>query len=737
MDPQAKRTLLATLLCLAILLGWLKVQSLLHPPPAAPPAPITTTAEGLAPEEASRPSAPAAATATTQPATISAAPEEGGAVQLPGGKEDGLVVSDAASADTVSLGNDRENNPWAGFVNPYEFSVVITPRGAGVETVKLSRHRNRVAKDKRHPDHDPYDLLRVLEDPATQKRYASFVTEWVRLVREDKGLKKQTRTAAVGEGLWTVGKTVDEQGETAALRTIVREEGGDILGVEKIYRLDKGSQHLKITLGFQNLSDRPFELIVCERGPVGIPKEDLRYEYRRAMVAVIDDQGAITLGENTTRKKVLGEEGRSPTLAAGDRHLLWSEVGNKYFACILAPLPQPSAASKEAYPKVLSRVSARAFSESPDLDDDLTLEQEFNSSGLIAPGQQWTVQIDTYCGSKSKTLFDRMPEAQARNYQIASNPDHSGCTFEVLSRAMLWLLTAAYGKVHNYGIAIIILVIVVRVILHPVTKRGQINMMKMQKGMAKLKPKIEAIQQQCKNDKQKLNEETMKLYREEGINPAGQILGCLPMLLQMPVWVALWTTLNTNVDMRHEPFFGWIRDLSSPDSLIPLPASWYFTIPLLGGLMGPVEAFNLLPLIMTVTMYAQQKFTQKLSKPAAPPLAQVNRNGAPLPDQMAQQQKMMNFMSIFFGFLFYNFPSGLNLYILSSNLLGMGEQFLIKKHIREKEERGDFEIKKREEARRAGPSLLGRLQKKVEQIRLVESDRPKEKTRKKARQTKL
>jgi YidC/Oxa1 family membrane protein insertase len=204
----------------------------------------------------------------------------------------------------------------------------------------------------------------------------------------------------------------------------------------------------------------------------------------------------------------------------------------------------------------------------------------------------------------------------------------------------------------------------------------------------------------------------------------------------MPVWIALWTTLNTNVDMRHQPFFWWITDLSSQDALIPF--SGEYNIPLISMMMGPITAFNLLPIIMTVTMYAQQKLTQKLTKPVTPAAPKTDKDGKPLPDQMAQQQKMMSFMMIFFGFIFYNFPSGLNLYILTSNLLGMIEQFHIKKHIREKDERGEFDAKKKDKPGRK--TLFARtidtLQKKAERVRLEQSGRPQSRPPKKQKKAK-
>jgi YidC/Oxa1 family membrane protein insertase len=738
MDQQTKRTLLTTLLCFAILFGWIKLQSVFYPPP--PPAPAAT-----APAEAAdttknivaEASSPAATMpATTQPAMLSAAPGAEKTEPAPRQEAADFTVVNAAATGVVTLGDDRQNNPYTSFVNPYEFSVTITPCRAAVESLKLSRYRNKVAENKRNPDHDPYDLLRVVKDPGSDKEYTSLGTDWVRLVREDKAHKKQTSNISLTDAVWSLEKTTDDRGETATLRTTVKEGGVDVLAIEKTYRVEKGSHDLQISLDFRNLSDRPFEMVVAERGPVGITKEDPRSEYRRAVTAVIDDKGVITVCDSPTRDKVFAADNRTYLMKPGDRHLLWSDVGNKYFACIVAPLPQPTAQDKTAYPKDLTSVAARICIDDSGPHDDLTFEQQFTTPKSLAPKESWGLRMQAFCGAKSQKLFDGLPEATARHYIAATYPDHAGCTFEGISRIMLWLLTAAFRLVHNYGIAIIILVIIVRLILHPISRYGQINMMKTQKGMAKLKPKLEAIQQQYKNDKQKLNEETMKLYSEEGVSPASGLLGCLPMMLQMPIWVALWTTLNTNVDMRHMPFFWWMQDLSSPDALIPLPERWHFRIPLIGGdsFMGPVTAINLLPIIMTITMYLQQKLTQKLTKPLTPPVPQKDKDGRPVPDQMAQQQKMMSFMMIFFGFLFYNFPSGLNLYILSSNLLGMGEQWLIKKHIRDKEERGEFEARKKEPSGSSGPSMLQRLQKRIEQAQSGRPGKGDDKPKKKRKQ---
>ncbi|HKQ48625.1 MAG TPA: membrane protein insertase YidC [Phycisphaerae bacterium] len=712
MEPQTKRTLIATLVCLLILVGWFQLQTILYPPPQ--PAPASS-----APAIAAGPASPTTMTADVSVPTEPATKTSSGTA--------GFTTDSKGPVETVTLGDDREDKKSTGFVNPYEMAVVVTTRGAGVESVRLSRHRNHVPKDKKNPDHDPYDLLRAVEDNGRGMPLASFVTERALLV-EDK------QTVELSDVNWSLQRRDDETGQAVELSTVIKSGGEPVLRLTRTYRLAKGAYHLDLGLTIDNLSREPRSVIITQRGPIGLKNDDPQREFRRIVSAVIEEGGRIVDGETAMRKDVLKAENASKELKLIEgQHTAWSALGSKYFVCIVAPLPAASA--QAPYPEYLVKTQGRTYLDLPDPADDLSFEQVL-APPRIAPKQTITLPMQAFCGPKSDSLFERLPEARERAYGIVRHADQSGCTFHVIQVAMLWLLTAAHKVVGNYGVAIIILVLIVRLILHPVTKRGQINMMKMQKGMAQLKPKMEALQEQYKNDKQKLNEEVMKLYREEGINPASQMLGCLPMFLQMPIWVALWTTLNTNVELRHRPFFWWINDLSSPDALYQPSPPWDIHIPLIGAMTGTIHAFNLLPIIMTITMYAQQKFMQKLTKPDKPPPPKLDAEGRPLPDPMVQQQKMMSFMMLFFGLLFYNFPSGLNLYILSSNLLGMLEQYRIKKHIRERDARGEFEIKKKETAALGDgkPSFLERLAKKAEDARLAQSGRKPEKPKKQRKQ---
>ena len=217
-----------------------------------------------------------------------------------------------------------------------------------------------------------------------------------------------------------------------------------------------------------------------------------------------------------------------------------------------------------------------------------------------------------------------------------------------------WLFVALKffeSIVKNWGLAIIILTILINIVLFPLTFKS----LKSMKQMQALQPKIEALRASHKDNPQKVNKEIMEMYKKYKINPLG---GCLPMLLQMPVFFALYQVLMKSIELRGAPFL-WIKDLSQPDRLIA-------SIP-----MFPNE-LNILPLLMAVAMF----FQQKLSTPP-----KSASSGAS--DQMAQQQRMMMFMMpVLFGVLFYKLPSGLVLYWLTNTILTIVEQGLfLKPHL--------------------------------------------------------
>ncbi len=214
--------------------------------------------------------------------------------------------------------------------------------------------------------------------------------------------------------------------------------------------------------------------------------------------------------------------------------------------------------------------------------------------------------------------------------------------FDVIAKPMLWGMNWANHFTHNYGIDIILLTLLIKFIFYPLSVKSYKSM----KNMQKLQPKIAQLREKYKNDKEKLNQEMMGIYKKEGINPLG---GCLPMVIQIPVFFALYRVLMSAIEFRHAHFFWWINDLAAPENLYTLHLA-DFSLPL-----------RVLPLIMGVTMVIQQKMTPT--------------GGDPM------QAKMMMFMPIFFTFLFWGFPTGLVLYWLVNNVVSIGQQYYINKKV--------------------------------------------------------
>ena len=205
------------------------------------------------------------------------------------------------------------------------------------------------------------------------------------------------------------------------------------------------------------------------------------------------------------------------------------------------------------------------------------------------------------------------------------------------------------GTSGNYGIAIILLTILVRGLMFPLGRKQALSAQKMQS----LQPLLKELQDKYKEDKEKLTKETFALYKRHGVNP---VSGCLPALIQLPIFVGLWQALNTSFPLRHASFL-WIRDLAAPDMLFHIP----FEIPFVTYYLG--QWFNVLPFIVIGLMLFQTKL---FAPPATTPEAEM-------------QQKMMKYMMIFMGVMFYKVPSGLGIYFITSSLWAIGERLLLPK----------------------------------------------------------
>jgi membrane protein insertase, YidC/Oxa1 family, N-terminal domain len=271
---------------------------------------------------------------------------------------------------------------------------------------------------------------------------------------------------------------------------------------------------------------------------------------------------------------------------------------------------------------------------------DLVYDRE-----AVRPGQMLTRETKLFAGAKEHNVLDAYEKQGITNFGLAIDWGW----FRWFEKPIFWLLTSLFKLVGNFGVAIILLTVIVRGIMFPIAQRQFASMA----AMRAIQPKMKAIQDRYKDDKPKQQQEVMALYKKEGVNP---LAGCLPMFLQIPVFFALYKTLILAIEMRHQPFVLWIRDLSAPDPLHILNLFGLLPFDPPGFL-----AIGLLALLLGVTMYFQFKLNPAQMDPT--------------------QQQIFALMPWFMMFVMAPFASGLLIYWITSNLLTIAQQkYLYSRH---------------------------------------------------------
>jgi YidC/Oxa1 family membrane protein insertase len=255
-------------------------------------------------------------------------------------------------------------------------------------------------------------------------------------------------------------------------------------------------------------------------------------------------------------------------------------------------------------------------------------------------GLKMNIKNDKLDKARMKILLVPMDYKIIKSYDLSlENTMKFPLDFIVRPIAQYFILpffTFLHSFIPNYGVVIIVFALALKILLNPLTKKQTDSMRK----MSGLNPKMTAIREKYKDDSAKANQQIMKLYKEEGINPAA---GCLPMILQLPILYALFGVFRSTIELRQVPFIWWINDLAAPDVVLNLP----FKIPLFG-----ISQVAGLATLMGITMIIQQKMTTTDPK----------------------QKMMVYLMPIMFTFIFYSFPSGLNLYYFMFNLFSIAQQ---------------------------------------------------------------
>ncbi len=427
---------------------------------------------------------------------------------------------------------------------------------------------------------------------------------------------------------------------TFTTRIVLNPDTGESVAVTKTVSPAENRYDMQVSVEMANDTKHPVTPTYSISAGTGIVIQDLRRPRLEAAAGKRRSEYAIEVARMSWRKLTVGEPAPIARCDAWD--IAWAGIHDKYFAAVL--MPDKYAEPRVAQAVLWSFIDQKRLASLELRGDKRAQENSRNvAAGLrvvmptLAPGQHWTQRFRYFVGPKKQDLLAQYPGLE--------NLPSFGW-FTGISKLLLSIMKGLYAIIPNYGVAIILLTLLVRLALHPLSRKSQISMHKMQK----LQPKIKELQQRYKNNKRKLSEEQMKLFREHGANPMS---GCLPMFFQIPVFIALYRALDSAIELRQAPFMLWINDLSQPDVLIRFPFTFFV-----------FSSLNVLPIAMTVTFFIQQQNAPQPTDPTA-----------------QQQQKMMKFMPILFGFMLYNMPSGLTLYWFTSTLLGIVEQKIIKAQI--------------------------------------------------------
>ena len=464
------------------------------------------------------------------------------------------------------------------------FSAVFSEKGATLDDLTIKNYRETTA-----PDSGLKDMVRP------RARLINFQTGLTG------GFVKGLEDAVYQLTTQDPVLMLTEPNQSIAFEWVSREG----FHVQKLFTFSPDSYLIDLTVTITNHSTQPVTA----------------QPFIRA-AKVVDDpegfifEGPIALKDGQLQEIKIKDIADTPEISGAFR---WIGLTDRYFMTVLIP--------KEVVPATLKMESA---------GEDMAIVELVMPQMSLDPQRKEVFSYQAFIGPKDTEALD------LANYDLGKAVNFGW--FDFLAKPFLWIMNQIYKFIPNYGIAIIILTLITKIILWPLGNKSYKSM----NDMKRIQPLMVEIREKYKNDKKKMNEETMALYRTYKVNPVG---GCLPMVLQLPVFFALYSMLYLAIELRHAPFFGWIDDLSAPDRLFHFGCSIPF--------MQPPIGIPVLTIIMGATMFLQQK----MSPPPGDPT----------------QAKMMMFMPLIFTFIFINFSSGLVLYWLINNIFSIAQQYYIQK----------------------------------------------------------
>ena len=586
----------------------------------------------------------------------------------------------------------------------YEIQLEFTFNGAGISEILASHHYNTIEDKEHYVVQKRAATTPVYNEDGTLKVPSVAIVSLATRAVEINGTAIDLFSSPAGESNW------QELAPGRFVAEIVNDENETVARIEKTYRLTENSYEIEVDQKLINLTAEPMRIRWYQYGPVDLSQDlsgyriDTRrirkghlYDARRDPSRILVDGYQDLTSLNSVRKKInksIAETGDSPLVwqgAAAEETgpLVWIAQTGRYFAFAVHPRVTPDAApiADKAF-HLAGVVRALRFYSGKDERVILQLESdEFTIEG----GGEFDASFGAYAGPMGKRELvtgktkHGTPDPFLGIYEdlrldglIVYNLGGmcAMCTFQPLARLLLRFLMFAHDHVtFDWALSIMLLVLVVRTILHPLYKKSQISLQTFTKQMQRIAPKQKKLQEKYKDEPKKLQGEMARLMREENVKFTGA-LGCLPMFMQSPIWIALYAMLYFLFDLRHEAaFFGvfqqisggaWVflADLSSPDRFIDFGHT-IVTIPL----MGDIRSINVLPLMLGVVFFVHQKYI------SPPPSATMT-------DEQKSQQKIMKIiMVVMFPVFMYNAPSGLAIYFITNSGLGIIEGRWIRAHI--------------------------------------------------------
>jgi YidC/Oxa1 family membrane protein insertase len=468
------------------------------------------------------------------------------------------------------------------------YRAVLTNVGPTIKSLKLKQYRQTI-----DPHSPPIEMVTLKKD----------MGDFLLLGFTPEGNKKEPLKGAVYE--------MDRQGTQMLVATSPEEvafkgRSSDGLSLTQTFRFYPDSYRIDVRIEVHNPKETPVNGRFKADLSVPPSSETARYSY----------MGLIVLDNDKLEEVKLKEGGEDKTLTG---EIQWMAYEDAYF--LSAVVPQGGA-------KGLFRGSQSKTG---------LLEASYaGEPATLNPSESLSTTMTLYFGPRDLGVL------RSSGHKL-DRAVYFGWT-DIIAKPLLYVLRFFNQYIHNYGVSIILLTILVKIIFWPLTHKSYKSMREMQK----LQPRIAKIREKYKGNKEQLNREMMGLYKTYKINPMS---GCLPMVIQIPVFFALYRILGSAIELRHAPFMLWIKDLSAPDRLFSFP----FSIPF----MSPPYGIPVLTLLMGASMFIQQKMTPTPGDPA--------------------QAKIMMLLPIVFTVMFINFQSGLVLYWLVNNLLSIGQQYRIQK----------------------------------------------------------